>query len=60
MSVRMTPAGVKYPQCMTPEGVMYVGMYDFCRSQVSQCMTPAGVKYVIMYDCCRSQVCHYV
>ena len=42
---------------MTPAGVKYVNMSDYCRSQVFQCMTPAGVKYFNMYDSCRSQVC---
>ena len=43
MSIRMTPAGVRY-----------VNMYDSCKSQVSPCMTPAGVMYVSMNDSCRS------
>ena len=36
ISLCMTPAGVKYVQCL----------YDSCRSHVSR-MTPAGVKYVV-------------
>ena len=46
--VKYLNVGVKYvgmydSQCMTPEGVKDVIMYDSCRSQVSPCMTPARV-----------------
>ena len=41
---------------MTPAGVMYVSMYDYCKSQVSLYMTPEGVKHEMMHDSSRSQV----
>ena len=45
-------------ECMSPAGVLYVIMYDSCRSHLYICMTPAGVKYISLYDCCRSHICH--